>query len=103
MNIEEKRLKEKKRLNLYYINLKTLVLEHYGSVCACCGESRLVFLSIDHIGGGGNKHRQTLPGGCMIYRFLKKTGYPQGYQVLCWNCNWAKHILGTCPHQTERN
>lgn len=26
-------------------------------------------------------------------------GWPPGYQVLCHNCNVAKRILGTCPHQ----
>lgn len=91
---------EKERLKLYYINLKTEVLSHYGSVCVCCGESILVFLVIDHINGGGTKQRKDgLPGGSSLYRYLKNNNYPLGYQVLCHNCNWAKYSIGKCPHK----
>ena len=31
--------------------------------------------------------------------WLKRNDYPPGFQVLCHNCNWAKHALGRCPHQ----
>jgi hypothetical protein len=41
----------------YEAKCKELVFNHYGKVCACCGESNPIFLSIDHIGGGGTKHR----------------------------------------------
>jgi len=33
-----------------------------------------------------------------MYRWLKKQGYPKGYQVLCFNCNFAS-AWGVCPHQ----
>lgn len=61
--------------------------------CKCCGETLLVFLTIDHINGGGSKHYT----GSKLYLWLRQCGYPNGFQVLCWNCNSAKHILGTCP------
>ena len=41
--------------------LRLEILIHYGGPvpkCACCGESHIEFLSIDHIGGGGKKHFQ---------------------------------------------
>lgn len=71
--------------------------------CACCGDNRFEFLALDHIGGGGNKHRQTLTGSKRgaIYRALERAGYPAGFQVLCHNCNMAKHIYGTCPYATS--
>ncbi|MBA3240596.1 MAG: hypothetical protein H0T60_05145 [Acidobacteria bacterium] len=81
-------------------NLRNRVIEAYGSVCACCRESRLEFLAIDHINGGGNQHRKVLKisSGSDFYRYLIKQGFPQGYQVLCHNCNMALGCYGYCPH-----
>lgn len=79
------------------------VLRHYSDgepLCRCCGEKELVFLAMDHIEGGGNKQRKEMKGAPhSIYRWLIKHGFPKGFQVLCHNCNMAKHILGACPHQ----
>ena len=77
------------------------VLEYYGGYpprCACCGVTEVVFLCVDHINGGGNKHREEIGRGCSIHRWLRKNGFPLGYQVLCHNCNIAKTRLGYCPH-----
>ena len=84
---------------------KMKVLAHYGEVCACCGESWPVFLTMDHIDGGGNAHRKASIGAKVIYRWLVKNNYPPGFQVLCANCNLAKHQKKVCPHQstTGRN
>lgn len=80
----------------------------YGGKCTCCGESQLVFLTIDHVNGNGSAHRRELAkenksrgrdfGGARMYRWLKRQGWPAGFQVLCWNCNVAKRQLGRCPH-----
>src|SRR5258706_14541763 len=35
-------------------------LDAYGGKCECCGETRREFLTIDHIHGGGQRHRKTL-------------------------------------------
>ena len=69
--------------------------EVYGKICACCGESRYEFLSIDHINGGGRQHRKTVTKTC---RWLVKQGFPKGYRVLCHNCNQALGFYGLCPH-----
>lgn len=76
----------------------------YGGACQCCGEPERKFLSIDHINGGGNAERRRIgrPGGVVFYRWLRKNGYPPGYQTLCHNCNLAKGFFGTCPHQVNR-
>ncbi|KKN12670.1 hypothetical protein LCGC14_1014200 [marine sediment metagenome] len=68
--------------------------------CCCCGESAIEFLSIDHIIGGGNKHRQELKRQ-NIYSYLKVNNYPLGYRVLCMNCNFAIGHYGYCPHQKK--
>jgi hypothetical protein len=71
-----------------------------GAVCACCGESNVKFLTIDHINGGGTAERKKIKGVCSIYRWLKRQGYPFGYQVLCYNCNCGRaYNGGICPHK----
>ena len=74
-----------------------------GAVCKCCGETHLEFLTIDHIDGKGASHRRSIgnSGGHNFYRWLRTNGYPPGYQVLCFNCNFAKGHFGKCPHETE--
>ena len=75
----------------------------YGNQCACCGEARREFLGIDHINGGGNKHRKQLQKyGVNFYCWLRQRGYPKEYQILCHNCNLAKGFFGYCPHERER-
>jgi hypothetical protein len=84
---------------------KLEVLKAYGGLrCACCGETELAFLSIDHMNGGGSKHFQALRNeGLNFYKWLKANGYPPGYQVLCFNCNHGRHINGgICPHQAAK-
>lgn len=84
--------------------VKQEVFSAYGGRCQCCGEEELTFLAIDHIDGGGNKHREEEFkgfGGAHFYRWLRRQGYPPGYRVLCHNCNWAT-AWGTCPHQEKQ-
>lgn len=79
------------------------ILEHYGMKCACCGEDTMVFLAIDHIYGGGTKQRKdSQMSSTGFYLWLKQNNFPDGFQTLCHNCNWAKHILGRCHHQDAR-
>lgn len=77
------------------------VLTHYSGQaprCGCCGEDTLEFLAVDHIEGGGARHRKTIPSGD-IYRFLRRNGFPEGFRVLCHNCNQARGSYGYCPHE----
>ena len=80
--------------------IRLSVLTHYsrGSPhCACCGESHIEFLCIDHINGGGTKHLKGIGGG-LICEWLRKNDYPLGYRVLCHNCNQSLGLYGHCPH-----
>lgn len=85
-------------------NQKLEAFEQYGGCrCACCGETNEVFLNIDHIDGGGAKHRrQGIFGGNHLVRYLKRNNWPKGYQVLCFNCNYGKYRFGVCPHEKPR-
>lgn len=86
----------------YRDKLRLQALSHYGMKCACCGETTLVFLAIDHINGGGTKQRKEKRlSSHGFYHWLRKNGYPEGFQTLCHNCNWAKHLLGECPHKNN--
>jgi hypothetical protein len=97
---EAVRLRQKK----YNLSVKLAVFQHYGGACACCSESSIEFLCIDHINGNGNKHRRQIgsDGGSSFYLWLKRNGFPEGFQVLCHNCNMAKSCYGACPHRKEK-
>lgn len=76
--------------------IKNDVFNHYGNKCEVCGEDNLMFLDIDHINGGGCK--QHIKGVInRLYNWLIKNNFPQGFQTLCDNCNWKKHILNLNP------
>lgn len=81
------------------IKLRQEMLNAYGRKCVCCGEIYEAFLTLDHIGGGGKAHRATVGNG-LVYRDLRKRGWPkEGFQILCMNCNWAIRFGGICPHK----
>lgn len=86
----------------YWQKIKKEVINYYGGKCACCGEKYLEFLCIDHINGGGSKHRKIIKarGGAFL-RFLRSINYPKGYQVLCHNCNASLAHHGYCPHKPK--
>ena len=82
-------------------NRRQAVLEafrHYGGQCFCCGEKEILFLALDHIKGGGNKHRKKIGAHPAIW--AKRNGWPPIFRVACHNCNHAIHRnKGVCPHQ----
>lgn len=84
----------------YQRAIRREVISHYGGRCECCKEAELAFLSIDHVGGGGAKHRKELgmSGGSRFYAWLRRNGYPEGFRVLCHNCNQATSWARECPH-----
>lgn len=82
--------------------LRAVIFNHYGNQCECCGELQNEFLSIDHINGCSRELRKEQGSGNALYRWLKRHNFPDGYQVLCFNCNMAKGFLGICPHMKER-
>lgn len=79
------------------------VLAHYGGLppkCACCGEDKYEFLSIEH--KEGNPDMRTVKerrNGIRIEEWLIKNNFPEGFAVLCFNCNLARGFHGFCPHK----
>ena len=80
----------------------------YGGRCACCGEYRREFLTIEHAFGRGASCYRKIEGnarvsGLRLWLLLKWKGWPRaGYVLLCFNCNCAKGAFGYCPHERER-
>lgn len=76
--------------------LKIEVLGHYSGGelrCVRCGFTDLRALSIDHVRGGGSRHRRELKGGGLrVYGWLKAKHYPDGFQTLCLNCQAIKRM-----------
>lgn len=69
------------------------VIQHYspGMCCVRCGYNDIRALTIDHIDGNGKKHRDAIGGGgTVLYYWLRNNGYPDGFQVLCMNCQFIK-------------
>ena len=91
------------RQKIYDKKIRFSALQAYSGKypkCSCCDESIIEFLGIDHIDGGGSIHRKELTKlGTTLYLWLRKNNYPNGYQVLCHNCNLAKGFYGVCPHK----
>ena len=84
---------------------KLTVLTHYARgkpECECCHESHIEFLCLDHINGGGGKQRKELAKSQRnIYWWVTVNSYPDGFRVLCHNCNMSLGFFGYCPHQKK--
>ncbi len=75
------------------------VLDHYGRECSCCGENEPKFLTVDHIVEIGSKQRYKLKHHT-IYLWLVRHKFPEGFRILCSNCNHGRaRNGGVCPHQ----
>lgn len=96
LNPDEQRAYHKKHRD----KLKMDVIIHYSNGTMACANpynqhdkpyTDIRALSIDHIEGGGCKHRLSLNlKSSGFYRWLRKNNYPSGYQVLCMNCQFIK-------------
>ena len=70
-----------------------LAISAYGGKCVCCGETEIVFLTFDHINGGGNKHRrESYLARKALASWLVKNNYPPGFRILCFNCHMALRL-----------
>ena len=70
--------------------------------CHCPGhdERCIELLVIDHKKKRTKKEKGL--AGKSLYEYLKKNNYPDGYQVLCFSCNFIKEKYDKCPHLFEK-
>jgi hypothetical protein len=84
--------KRNNRLRKKYMEAKEESVRRYGGKCSC-GITNIEFLTIDHINNGGARDRRGWSiKVANIHVWLKKKGYPEGYQILCGSCNLKKEI-----------
>jgi hypothetical protein len=103
--------KSQEKNKLFYINIRSSrdrearlkVFRYYSGenyCCACCGETNYEFLAIDHINDNGSKHRKEI-GKRSMARWLISNDYPDGFRILCHNCNQSLGLYGYCPHNKK--
>jgi len=94
-------IKSKRKLKFELLLHYSKVFDSNAVVPCCCDPfhlhlfncpflTELDSLSIDHINGGGTEERKKTGSG--LYAQLKKRGFPEGYQVLCMNCQYVKRV-----------
>ena len=106
-----------------YDDKRLLILQTYSKLhsnsnipcCNCCGEnSHVDFLALDHI--LGRKEMESIPElmelgyssefhPAQLTDWIIKNNFPEGFQILCVNCNFAKGMKknnNQCPHEIMR-
>ena len=68
--------------------------------CKGCGEICVEFLCIDHKKKRTKKEKGLT--GKAFYQYLKENNYPEGFQVLCFGCNFVKEVYPKCPHLFDK-
>jgi len=92
---------------------KLEVYTHYSDgvpKCACCGVTGIEFLTVDHIIPKLEMKKdpkmieigfRASSTGHRLNQWLVTNNFPKGFQILCWNCNFAKGVFGNCPHKKK--
>lgn len=90
-----------------------LAIEYYSSgtnQCAVCGEHRREFLTLDHINANRKNWNKSIglsenTGGTNLARGLRARKWPEGIQILCYNCNILKgsHITSRGKNLKDRS
>lgn len=81
-------------------DLRAKILDVYGRVCKCCGETTELFLTFDHVNNDGATQRKTLTSSNSLMYWIIRNNYPDSIQVLCYNCNCGRaRNNGICPHK----
>lgn len=87
------------RSRAYWHQRRLTVIKHYGGRCCCCESTQSEFLDVDHIDGGGTKHRNSVDQH--FYDWIIASNFPNNLQLLCANCNRGKSKFGSCPHSDK--
>lgn len=96
-------LKYREKYRREHWSLKLEVFMNMGGECVCCGEQDIRFLTLDHINGGGAKHRRSVGNSTIeVYKDVQRQGYPKDkFRLYCWNCHMATRFGDLCPHKEK--
>ena len=104
----KKRIEDKKRRIDWKLKTFSVYSKRHSNseipCCRCCGENSFIeFLTVDHIDGRAHlpKEQKNLKAHGLI-SWLTRKNYPEGFQILCYNCNVAKSDNKECPHLEMR-
>lgn len=104
-NIERYRRDSRERTRRHVKAITQRVLDYYSNGtfrCACCGEAQRDFLTLDHVAGFRNytlREPRVPRAGTQLYTWLARHNFPEGFQILCMNCNLSKAKHGHCIHR----
>ena len=91
-------------------NLRKQLYDMMGNKCVCCGEKDSIYFHIDHVKNDGNLDRpltEKKDKGTYVKAFCLTTKQyletPERFQLLCANCNWAKHRNGGKLYKPNRS
>jgi len=74
-----------------HARLRQRVIDALGGVCTKCGWDDPRALHVDHVHGGGGKHRKSM-SGTALYKHFIANAHTGEYELLCSNHNQQKKI-----------
>lgn len=84
---------KKQHARTRFLYRKNALDAYGGQICVKCGDTRFAVLTFHHTNHDGAEHRRNGVGsGLSFILWLRRNNYPEGFQVLCQNCNWIEYI-----------
>jgi hypothetical protein len=91
-NRERVNANHRERARERYAKWKAKAHKALGGCCSDCRINDVRVLQIDHVNGGGRKHRMSV-GGVKLFEHV--VDHPEEYQLLCANCHMIKTYFTT--------
>lgn len=94
----KEQIAKNKRARVLDLRMKALI--HYSGgtpQCSMCHIDKISMLCFDHINNDGAKQRREMHNG-NIHEYLRKNNHPEGFRVLCWNCNFLERLRLNPPN-----
>lgn len=92
----------RQRVRDYRQRIKIEVFSHYSGSPPRCADpfgmhdepfTDVRCLTLDHVDGSGARHREELQNlNKGLYTWILEHNFPEGFQVLCYNCQFVKKI-----------
>jgi hypothetical protein len=92
------------KMRKWRLKLKQRAVNALGGKCVCCGETELLFLTLDHVNEDGGTHRKSddRARSTKLWQQMLSGECNYEMQVLCANCHLAKNGPGKCRVHREQ-